>query len=267
MKRFLIGISAALLSIAAFGTTLNPVQLLNPTGSTSGQTIVSTGASTAPGWGNVPVANVTGAAPSASPTFTGTVTIPTAATSSNTTVAASTAFVQNNFTNPSFPYGGGTPLGVFATTISATGLISPTSTVGIKGTAAADNAQAGSVGEYLTATGTATSLTSATTTATVSLSLTAGDWDVSSTQIIAPAGTTTTSVVYAGTSLSATTLGGTGSNNQISPNTGAGLGNTVSSPVVRVNVSTTTTVYGTVNVGFGVSTLTSTGFIRARRVR
>ena len=47
---------AALLTLvasAAFGTTLNPVQLLNPAGSTAGQAIVSTGASSAPGWSNV----------------------------------------------------------------------------------------------------------------------------------------------------------------------------------------------------------------------
>lgn len=78
MKRLLTGALALLLSIAASATTLNPIQLLNPTGSTSGQAIVSTGASTAPAWGNVTatslaaqaantvVANVT--ASSASPT-------------------------------------------------------------------------------------------------------------------------------------------------------------------------------------------------------
>lgn len=49
MKK-LFGILLALVSAAAFGTTTVPVQLLNPTGSASGQTIVSTGASTAPGW-------------------------------------------------------------------------------------------------------------------------------------------------------------------------------------------------------------------------
>ena len=46
------------------------------------------------------------------------------------------------------PIGNVTPSSVAATTISATGLISPTSTVGIAGTTTNDNAQAGSVGEY-----------------------------------------------------------------------------------------------------------------------
>lgn len=53
MKRLLTGAIALILSLAASATTLNPVQLLNPAGSTSGQAIVSTGASTAPAWGAI----------------------------------------------------------------------------------------------------------------------------------------------------------------------------------------------------------------------
>lgn len=76
-KRILIAALLALSSIA-FGATTVPVQLLNPTGSTAGQAIVSTGASTAPAWGgvglnglaaqaaNTVVANATGS--SAAPT-------------------------------------------------------------------------------------------------------------------------------------------------------------------------------------------------------
>lgn len=44
--------------------------------------------------GDYAVADVTGAAPTASPTFTGTVTIPTPSTADNSTKAASTAYVQ-----------------------------------------------------------------------------------------------------------------------------------------------------------------------------
>lgn len=62
MKRlFLVALAA--FCTAAFGTTLSPVQLLNPAGSTSGQTIVSTGSSTAPAWGNVSIASLTGVLP------------------------------------------------------------------------------------------------------------------------------------------------------------------------------------------------------------
>lgn len=68
----------ALFASAAFGTTTVPVQLLNPAGSSAGQSIVSTGPSSAPTWGGVGVngiaaiaantvlANATGS--SASPT-------------------------------------------------------------------------------------------------------------------------------------------------------------------------------------------------------
>jgi hypothetical protein len=94
MKK-IIGAFAALFSAVAFGATLTPVQLLNPTGSSAGQAIVSTGSSSAPGWGNVPVANVTGAAPLASPVLTGTPTAPTATGGTNTTQIATTAFVAN----------------------------------------------------------------------------------------------------------------------------------------------------------------------------
>ncbi|SAL10643.1 hypothetical protein AWB73_00140 [Caballeronia turbans] len=52
MKR-LLTLSLLLLSAFAFGATTTPVQLLNPTGSTAGQVILSTGATTAPAWGNV----------------------------------------------------------------------------------------------------------------------------------------------------------------------------------------------------------------------
>lgn len=52
MKKFAC-VLAALFSSIAFGATTVPVQLLNPTGSTSGQAIVSTGSATAPAWGGV----------------------------------------------------------------------------------------------------------------------------------------------------------------------------------------------------------------------
>ncbi|MFM0630785.1 hypothetical protein [Paraburkholderia xenovorans] len=77
IKRILAG-TLALVSGLAFGTTLVPIQLLNPAGSAAGQAIVSTGSSSAPAWGSVTatalgaqaantvVANATGS--SASPT-------------------------------------------------------------------------------------------------------------------------------------------------------------------------------------------------------
>lgn len=62
MKR-LISAFIALACASAFGATLNPIQLLNPTGSTSGQAILSTGASSAPTWGGISAASLTGILP------------------------------------------------------------------------------------------------------------------------------------------------------------------------------------------------------------
>lgn len=53
MKKLFSMLAALLISASAFSTTLAPVQLLNPTGSTSGQAVVSTGSSTAPGWTSI----------------------------------------------------------------------------------------------------------------------------------------------------------------------------------------------------------------------
>ena len=50
LKKFLVT-TIAIFSSFAFGATTNPVQLLNPTGSTAGQAVISTGATTAPSWG------------------------------------------------------------------------------------------------------------------------------------------------------------------------------------------------------------------------
>ncbi|NKF53236.1 hypothetical protein GO299_00268 [Ralstonia solanacearum] len=94
MKKLLtIGLLA--LSTLCQAQTKSPVQLLNPSGSTAGQAIVSTGSSTAPAWGNVstgslsPVAantvlgNPTGA--SAAPTATAVPSCSTSASALNWT--------------------------------------------------------------------------------------------------------------------------------------------------------------------------------------
>lgn len=62
MKKLVTG-ALALFSALTFGATLGPVQLLNPTGSTAGQAIVSTGAATAPAWGTVSAAALAGILP------------------------------------------------------------------------------------------------------------------------------------------------------------------------------------------------------------
>lgn len=310
MKRILLSIALAFYALAANAVTLSPVQLLNPAGSASGQTIVSTGASTPPAWGGIGVngiaaiaantvlANAT--ASSASPTafampncststsalqytsgtgftcysnsasltgatFSGAVSVSPASGDGTLTVNAVNAntadlylqaggvtmwgVVRNNVTNSGSNVGsnfqitrytdagasidnpfvitrstgmvtmtdgianspisgstgsfttlaasstvsgtgfstylasppaiGGTAPGTGKfTTLQATSTITPSSTAGIVGTTTNDSAQAGSVGETITATGSGVAQTTTVLTNVTSVPLTAGDWDV-----------------------------------------------------------------------------------------
>jgi hypothetical protein len=153
------------------------------------------------------------------------------------------------------------------TTIQATSTITPSSTAGIVGTATNDNANAGSVGELLTNSTTGTSLSSPSASNATSLSLTAGDWDVSGTVQFNPAGTTTVSTIVAGVNTTSATIGALGTSNQIRASFNTGAGQLISTPVVRISVASTTTVFLVAVATFGVSTCTADGAIRARRVR
>lgn len=62
MKRLLTA-ALALFAASTFAATLNPVSLINPAGSTVGQGIVSTGATTAPVWGSLAISTLTGILP------------------------------------------------------------------------------------------------------------------------------------------------------------------------------------------------------------
>ncbi|CAJ0778705.1 hypothetical protein LMG7141_00789 [Ralstonia condita] len=76
MKRFSTFILGLALSAFAAATTLNPVQLLNPAGSTAGQAVISNGATSAPTWQAVPL---TGLATQGANTVLGNGTASTAA--------------------------------------------------------------------------------------------------------------------------------------------------------------------------------------------
>ncbi len=139
-----------------------------------------------------------------------------------------------------------------------------------KGTATNDSAAAGYVGEYLSANTNTVSMTTATPVTITSVSLTAGDWDVEGTlQYNAAAGTlmtdakaginTTTNVLP-----TAMTAGGYVA---IDAAAAAGVGHTLSTGSQRVSLASTTTVYLVGQATFTVSTMTGSGFIRARRIR
>lgn len=163
-------------------------------------------------------------------------------------------FTGNYFINQS-----GSDGSVFAGPITPTG--------GLVGVTTVSNATAGNVGEYVKSTASGVSLTSATATNITSISLTAGDWDVSGVACIGGALTVNFSFDMAISTTSATlgTEGDTDVETSAAPTVNADSCQTI--PAVRINVSSTTTVYLVVQVGFGAGTATGRGRISARRVR
>jgi len=153
------------------------------------------------------------------------------------------------------------------TTLQATSTITPSSTAGVVGTTTNDNANVGSVGEFPVNSASGVALTSGVSTNITSFSLTAGDWDVSgSLQTVAAASTTTSSIVV-GISTTSATLGTLGSLTVLSSAVPAGFNTITPTPVLRISIASTTTVYLVANVSFAVSTMTANGLIRARRIR
>lgn len=106
--RHLVAAILALMASASFATTLIPIQLLNPVGSTAGQALVSTSASAAPAWTSLvnsvagrtgvvtlAVADVSGAAPTANPAFTGAATLTNSSTSGGTLTISAASNTSN----------------------------------------------------------------------------------------------------------------------------------------------------------------------------
>lgn len=212
----------------------------------------------------------TGSAPLASPALTGTPTAPTAAAGTNTTQVATTQFVRTEFAAP--PAIGNTTPGTGAfTNLSATGTLTPSQTNGIAGTTTNNNANAGAWGEYQTAQALAVATPTDVVFNAVSISLGAGDWDVTGVIGTNPAGTTTTSYALVGisTTSAAFQILSAGFLNYSQHPASVAAGGKVNgiAPVTRISLASTTTVYLIAQVGYGVSTLTTNGFIRARRVR
>ncbi|UQN68260.1 hypothetical protein L0Z11_11245 [Burkholderia multivorans] len=203
----------------------------------------------------------------------GAATATTATAGDNTTKVATTAYVQTAVT-------GGSNAASF-TTINASGLISPSTTAGIKATTTNDDVQAGSVGEYVCAqvtnggnpsgcvTNGNTAVTISTTNTPVnitSLPLQAGDWEVSGYAVVGCTvacsgvfGTiSTTSATfpspvqtYAGLTTNSALI--TGMNMPLAP--------------VRIKLSAPATVYLVAQAVFSSGSGVAHGIIRARRPR
>lgn len=210
-------------------------------------------------------------------------------TGSFTTLAASSTVSGAGFSTylaapPAI--GGTTPAAGAFTTLAASGLITPTSTIGIKGTATNDSAQAGSVGEFVCAqvtnggspagcatnSSTPVSLTTNITANITSISLTAGNWLVFGNVGFVPAGTTVVTAEGGWTSTASATLALTPNNgsfsfyNGLSSTAGANQ-NTFSVGMQTLKLSATTTVFLEGFSAFSVSTQGAIGFIGAWRIR
>lgn len=152
-----------------------------------------------------------------------------------------------------------------------TNAITPSQTAGIVGTTTNNNANSGSVGEYIESVATtgSVSLTSGSDSNITSLvSLPAGDWDVSGSVRFTPAGTTIPNFfIVSLNTTSATNSGNIDSMSLIQTTFATGGEEFIVSPVKRYSFSTATTVFLIGHANFTVSTLTAGGIIRARRVR
>lgn len=242
--RRLIAIILSGFACAAGAATLNPVQLLNPSGSTAGQAIISNGPSNAPTWQAVPLNGVTGVLP-----------IANGGTNAST---ASTALSNLG--------------GAALTGATFTGAITPSQTAGIVGTTTNNSANTGSVGEYVTASTQNTGATTAVPLNATMVSLTAGDWDVTGICRFTPNVTTTSTQWVCGISTTSNTFdtAATGISNYFllsGIHADASAAQNISAPITRISISSTTTVYLVSQTTFATSTMMVSGFIRARRVR
>ena len=160
-------------------------------------------------------------------------------------------------------------------TLIATGAITPSSTAGIVGTTTNNNANAGSVGEYISSSvpDTTVSLTNNAPANITSVSLTSGDWQCSGNVSFLPANTTTVNDLVAWISTTSATLptppnGGAYTQIQTTFATGTGTGvESITAGSIRESLSSTTTVYLSALAGFATSTMQAGGFIGCRRVR
>ncbi|MBR8152708.1 hypothetical protein, partial [Burkholderia vietnamiensis] len=155
--------------------------------------------------------------------------------------------------------------------VYAGGLIVPASAVGIKGTTTNDNVQAGSVGEFPAVTNNSgISLVSSTPFNASSVSLTAGDWDVSGCIYYSLANSTVANFMAAGINTTSAALPDSPGPQiaflSATQNTGPSSSYECS-PVVRMSLASTTTVYLVGQLNFTTSTATANGYMRARRVR
>jgi len=153
--------------------------------------------------------------------------------------------------------------------MAAGAAITPDQLAGLVGTTAVNNANAGSVGEFLETVVISSGQIPLTTTIPInvcSLILTPGDWDVTGASTTVPSGGTVTAAFVGGLNTVANTLPAL-ERLQYETVSGAGINGSVTAPRRRFVVAANTTVSMVVQANFSVSGLSAVGFINARRVR
>lgn len=143
--------------------------------------------------------------------------------------------------------------------------------ISISGTNTTDDAAAGYVGEYVSASlayASRITFTSGVSANITSISLGAGDWDV--TGFVNFEGTTSPATAYTRCDLS--TVSATGSSSEGYYAYGPGITTTVvdvtgNVPLARFSLGSTTTIYLVGTTGISAGTIKGWGFLRARRVR
>ena len=152
------------------------------------------------------------------------------------------------------------------------GSIAPSQTLGIVGTTTNNDANAGSVGEFISSTvaqGSALSLVSFTDKTVTSISLTAGDWDISGEVMVLVASTTSVTQIQGSTSLTTNLIDESYKFAYYTAAFAAGAISSIGWPIPRrrVSIAAPTTVYLVARAGFTTSTASAWGRIDARRVR
>lgn len=152
--------------------------------------------------------------------------------------------------------------------LTAVSLAFSPSTGGIVGTTTNDNAGAGFVGEIISSQVLSTSpvaLSNGTAANVTSISLTAGDWDVWGNGAMLGASNISSGLCW--TSLTSATLPNTALVSSFSDSAGGHSAFRAATPYQRVSLSSTTTIYLSVQAGFGSGSVGASGGIFARRVR
>ncbi|PTB28833.1 hypothetical protein C9I56_11115 [Paraburkholderia caribensis] len=275
----------AAVSIAAFATSTVPVQLINPAGSSSGQTIVSTGPSSAPAWATVPLSGLSSmAANTVVGNFTGSSAAPAAFSvpscstvnsalqyTSGTGLACGTSFALTSGTLAQFASTSsaqlagvlsdetGTGFAVFATSPIIT-------TPNIQGITNGAVTGAGFVGETIKNTPSTTSISTATNTNLASISITAGKWLVWGYTVYSAGASTTISNIVSGLSTTSATLPGVPFYAQSNATMTAATSSSLTIPMQVLNVTSTTTVFAVGQVTFASGSCTQTTQMWAVRI-